>query len=73
MLSPRELAHEKAQRKLMVTTAGAEEADGDRNPMWTSKSVRTHILVLILPLIYLKFIKFDNNLWSFLEIALHRC
>ena len=37
-LSPREQAHEKAQRIIMVTTASAEEADGDRNPMWCSKA-----------------------------------
>ena len=37
-LSPRELFHERAQRLLMVTTASAEEADGDRNPMWCSKA-----------------------------------
>jgi len=37
-ISPRELLHERAQRKLMVTTAQAEHADGDRDPMWCSKA-----------------------------------
>ena len=37
-ISPRERMHEAAQRKLMITTAQAEHAEGDRDPVWCSKA-----------------------------------
>ena len=37
-ISPRELLHERAQRKMMVTPANAEHADGEDDPMWYSKA-----------------------------------
>ena len=37
-ISPRELPHERAQRLLMITTAQAEYAEGDRDPVWCSKA-----------------------------------